>query len=515
MKASPLAPRRQVLLLTFLAAALQFWALDAQSLWYDEGFSVWLAQRPLSEIVARTAADIHPPFYYLLLHGWIALTGSSEWALRFLSALFAVLTVPLVWQLARRLIEQEAAAIAVALLVVLSPLLLWYGREARMYSLSLALLAATALVLLRLLGGRASRPDGSWQDVAAFAVLATVAVYTHFYIWFVLTAWAIVAGWVWLQERLGGAGRAGGSGLVPPHVTPTRLAPTIIAFAMPLLSYMPWLGITLRRLRSDRSYWEGTLSLREVVEQALASWMTGHTVYEGLAVPLGWLGGALALGGAVLLAWRVLRPQVAGWSLEKLPSFRKLPAWHWLLIVLWLLLPFIGLLALSWNRPKYHPRYLIFAAPAFLFLLGALIGWLWRRRWSGRLVGTLLLLGVLGIFLLADWNLFANPAYARSDWRALAHYLQAHRGPGEPILLISGHAYPVFHYYYPSREEVLYLPDEPTLDTSAVLGLTAAGRVAEKLEDAPGVWVVEWQDEVVDPEGVIHATLRAGGASVN
>ena len=75
-----------LLCLIFLATSLQFWALDAQSLWYDEGFSVWLSEKSLSEIVALTAADIQPPLYYLLLHGWIKLVGKSEFALRFLSA---------------------------------------------------------------------------------------------------------------------------------------------------------------------------------------------------------------------------------------------------------------------------------------------------------------------------------------------------------------------------------------------------------------------------------------------
>ncbi|MGB0389601.1 MAG: glycosyltransferase family 39 protein, partial [Ardenticatenaceae bacterium] len=140
-----------LLLLTLFSTTLQFWALDAQSLWYDEGFSVWLSQKPVSEIIAITAADIQPPLYYLLLHGWIRLTGQSEWALRFFSAFFAVLAVPLMWQVARRLLKQRAAADVAALLVALSPLWLWYGREVRNYSLGLALLLAAAWYLLPLL----------------------------------------------------------------------------------------------------------------------------------------------------------------------------------------------------------------------------------------------------------------------------------------------------------------------------------------------------------------------------
>ncbi len=217
-----------------------------------------------------------------------------------------------------------------------------------------------------------------------------------------------------------------------------------------------------------------------MADETLASWMAGHSVAEAIAVPLGWVGALLALLGALLLAARLRRPVRRSALLARLTPSPPLPFATWLLIVLWLLLPALGLFGLSWNRPKFHPRYLIFAAPAFLMLLGALVGWCAGRRWAGRLVGRLLLVGVLAIFLLADWNLFTNPAFAKADWRGVAHYLAAQRQPDEPILLVSGHAFPVFHYYFPLHAGVLYLPDSPTLDTTAVLGLDTGQRVAAR-----------------------------------
>ena len=495
MNTSRLQRAFKPLLLTFLAASLQFWALDAQSLWYDEGFSAWLAQRPLGEIVARTAADIHPPLYYLLLHGWIGLFGTSEWSLRLPSAMLAVLCVPLIWQVARRLLRQRAAADTAALLVAFSPLWLWYGREARMYTLVLALLLGAALALLPLLRDEEkgnSRPR--WLHTLTFAALAAAAVYTHFYAWFVLVAWALAAGVGWLLRR---------------H----RLsAPLVLAFALPLLAYLPWLRVTLQRLEADRSYWEGALSPLEVVREGLASWMVGHALFEATAIPIGWAGAALAAAGLLVLGWRAVRHSSQPWPRLLRSRLPPLPVQHWLLLLLWLVMPIVGLLLVSWDRPKYHARYLIFAAPAFFLLLSGLIGWGWSRRWAGRLVATVLTLGLLGIFLFADWNLYTNAAFAKADWRNLALLLQQQREPGDAILLVSGHAAPVFHYYYPSREGVIYLPDEPTLDASAVLGLETGGVLAEELQAAPGVWLVNWQDEVVDPEGVVPALLQAAGA---
>jgi mannosyltransferase len=486
-----------ILLLTLAAAVLQFLALDAQSLWYDEGFSAWISRLPPDEIVALTAADVQPPLYYLLLHRWIALAGDTEYALRFLSAAFAILAVPLLWQLARHLRLHQQAASAAALLVAVSPLWLWYGREVRMYSLALALLLSAGLPLLALFEFR-SGITRRWQHAAAFAALMTAALYTHYYVWFVFGAWALVA-------------------LVPGWRSRSRAfrLPLATAFVLPVLAFVPWVSVAAQRLTTDVSYWDGILSLRQVVESTLGSWMTGHTVQEALSIPLGWGGGVLALVGAVLLARRAGSPTVRGGLVERGLEAMSPRFYHWLLLVLWLILPFLALIAISWSRPKFHARYLIFAAPAFLLLLGALLGELWLRRWAGRVLSITLLACLVAVSLLANWNLFQNPAYAKTDWRGAVAYLEQHRQPDEPIVVVSGHARPVFDYYFGVQENVVYLPPSPTLDTTAVLNVFAATELAHRLQGAGVVWLLNWQDEVVDPEGVVPALLRlAGGTGV-
>src|SRR5512136_2892438 len=87
--------------ITLVAFALRVYHLSGQSLWYDEGFSVYLAQKSLAEITTRTAADIQPPVYYYLLHAWMLFVGRSEFAVRLLSVIFGTLSIPLVYRLAR------------------------------------------------------------------------------------------------------------------------------------------------------------------------------------------------------------------------------------------------------------------------------------------------------------------------------------------------------------------------------------------------------------------------------
>src|SRR5215210_7164648 len=53
--------------------------------WIDEGLSVGIADRPLSEIPAALRLDGSPPLYYVLLHLWISVVGTSEGGARSLS----------------------------------------------------------------------------------------------------------------------------------------------------------------------------------------------------------------------------------------------------------------------------------------------------------------------------------------------------------------------------------------------------------------------------------------------
>ena len=79
--------RSALVLVLFAAFALRLLNLTYQPLWFDEGWSVWFATSDLATMAARTAVDIHPPLYYALLHFWISLSGTGEFALRMFSVL--------------------------------------------------------------------------------------------------------------------------------------------------------------------------------------------------------------------------------------------------------------------------------------------------------------------------------------------------------------------------------------------------------------------------------------------
>ena len=58
-----------------LGFSLRLYGITSESIWLDEAFSIQLAKYDPVEIIRKTARDVHPPLYYLLLHFWINLFG--------------------------------------------------------------------------------------------------------------------------------------------------------------------------------------------------------------------------------------------------------------------------------------------------------------------------------------------------------------------------------------------------------------------------------------------------------
>jgi uncharacterized membrane protein len=126
-------------LLILVAFALRIAGILSQSLWRDEVDAVLFASAPLKEVLGYFARPgWNGPLYYLLLKGWLNLAGKGEFALRYFSLLFGVLSLPLIFRAAKRFLP-DPWALAVMLLSCFSPYLVWYSQEGKMYGLWLFL----------------------------------------------------------------------------------------------------------------------------------------------------------------------------------------------------------------------------------------------------------------------------------------------------------------------------------------------------------------------------------------
>jgi len=108
----------------------------AQSIWRDEAFSSLLSQKNIGEMLSLTAKDSNPPLYYLLLHYWMKFFGNSEIALRSVSLIFFCLGAYVFFLFLRNIFNHSSRRSAIYLsLFVVNPVLHYYAFEARMYTM--------------------------------------------------------------------------------------------------------------------------------------------------------------------------------------------------------------------------------------------------------------------------------------------------------------------------------------------------------------------------------------------
>ena len=192
-----------------------------QSVWFDEIYSIDLANQSWGDIVRLTAEDVHPPFYYWLLKAWMLLFGQSELALRSMSALLFGVSLGMTGLLLRKLFGAKTALMALPF-IVFAPFLLRYGFEIRMYSLA-SFIGVAATYLLVLVTEMAERKR-RWLLLAAYALLVVLGVYT---LYFMALVWIAHAVWIVLQAR--------------DKAKRSMAAEVIVAYVASVVLFAPWL----------------------------------------------------------------------------------------------------------------------------------------------------------------------------------------------------------------------------------------------------------------------------------
>lgn len=160
-----------------------------QSIWFDEGYSILLAKRPLMELLALTNVDAHPPLYYILLKAWAGVFGWSELALRSLSALLMAGVVGAGILLVKRLFSVRIA-LAVAPLLVVAPFLLRYGYEVRMYALASLIGIIATYVFVAALQAKTNKK--LWLLYGLFVALGMYTLYMTLVIWLAHAVWLFI-----------------------------------------------------------------------------------------------------------------------------------------------------------------------------------------------------------------------------------------------------------------------------------------------------------------------------------
>ncbi len=226
---------------------LRFWTRS--DLWLDEALTVNIARLPLHRIPGALRRDGAPPLYYVLLHFWMLVFGTSDIAVRALSGVFGVLALPLMWLAGAHVGGKARGAItslAALVLLATSPFAVRYSTEARMYSLVVVLVLVGYLALERALAAPAHRTG----PLVTVALVTALLLYTHY--WAIYLLAVVVALLMFRAVRTDGSAR---------QVTIGAL----VAVAAGGVLYLPWLPTLVFQLRHTGTPWADPASFGAMV----------------------------------------------------------------------------------------------------------------------------------------------------------------------------------------------------------------------------------------------------------
>jgi hypothetical protein len=393
---------RDIALVVGLAMVLRVWGLEDKNLWLDEAAS-WVTSRlRASELLASTAADIHPPLYYLMLKAWMSLAGDQLIGLRALSVLWGVAAVALGSLVARDVLARPLA-ITVAIWLAASPHMISYAQEARMYA------ALTATVLAAFIAYRAWVRSGYVRTAALvwYAVAAASSLYLHYFAAVLLTAlWAHLAATAIAQR--------------PAATRASVWRRWLAANLGVVLLYLPWLPVAIGHLERGQP-WRTPVPVSQAPTEVIIAAQTLLQGYTWGVPGWMWLTGlalqCLVLAGLLGLAWKVARESWTGDA--------------GLLAAIVVTSAALGGAILVAAGGMDLARYLSYVTP--LLAMAAALGWqtvAGRRAW---------LAGALAVICSAPWLAAYYRAPSRdSDVRPIVAFLASPAAERGPILVAPG-----------------------------------------------------------------------------
>ncbi|TSC53736.1 MAG: Uncharacterized protein LiPW16_317 [Microgenomates group bacterium LiPW_16] len=371
-----------------------------QSLWRDEAFSVLMSEPPLPEIIKLTVGDFNPPLYYFILHSWMRIFGNGEIAIRMLSFIFHLALVYVCYKFAKALKFSRLFTFYFLLFTFLNPMLIYYAFEARMYSL-LALLATTSMYFFY---------TKNWVP---YVLTSALGLWAQPFMVFVLLA----QGAYLLAKTEGQRGYL--------ILTKKLKKEYLISFLFIFLLFSLWLPVILFQLTRSGPMWIWPINWTTVTT-ILGDLFTG---YEGTPWDL----------------WNKMK--ILSLIILGLALFSRR-----LLFFLWLFLPVVLVLLISYFKPIYVNRYLIFAtvAEVFLIILGI-------SSIKNQLVRNLF--AIFFLLFTIFFNFWFPPLHKKLDLRMTVAEIKNLAKPADLVFSQTPLTFFEATYYFPDRSRVfLYNP---------------------------------------------------------
>lgn len=427
-----------VILIACLAlfAGISLGNMTRWSIWFDEAFGIYMIRFGFLDIARYTASDVHPPFYYWMLKLWTSVFGTSELAVRSLSMVALMGALIFMYLILRRAFSRRVAAGGLLMLSV-SPLLVRYAEEARMYGLVALIVTAATYVFLDVMEKPTRR---KW---VLYGLLVALGMWTHYF-----TALMWLAHWAYRAVTVS-------SQRFRPAVRALFSKEWVLTHVLAVGLFLPWLPSMWKQMHGvqDGGFWIPAVTLATppnfVADMFL--YRSADDVTNWMVV-LFW---ALALGLLV----------IGGMTIPKLARDEK-KIIGLLTIMSTVPVALLILLSMPPLRPAFIDRYLISSIIAIFALLGIVLAkavFSQKTRIPGIVVfvGFVLVsvLGISHVYATGNYNTVTkDPLPIRQTLRAA----QAEAAAGEPFVVGSVWRFYESYYYQTDRNPV-YLQAEDSL----------------------------------------------------
>lgn len=467
----PAAAPLTIAALVLIAYAVRIVFLGAEGLWRDEVDAIRFAMDPLPVVLDRfSEPEFNGALYHLALRGWLQLAGVNDFALRYLSVTFGVLLTPMVFVVARRL----GGGATAAALTAISPVLVWYAGEGKMYSMQPFALTLALYALLRATGTRAAR---RWWLVFAAATIASLSMHILSPLFLaVAAATALIRVPRWGRRQLLMLG----------------------AFALPLVALAPRAAALAEQFLAGRDFGHTRYGLDVIAQTLAANWVLG---LDGGAP---WFGVDSPAALTPTIRWTII---VGVLALAACGAFAGRNRRNAAILAAWLLLPAALLYMVSLRVPLFQPRYVLWCAPA-LYVLADLglrrIAALDSTRSTVRMIMAMLVVAFAGGIV----NQWQNPI--RPQVREAVQHIGRALQPGDGVVLQIPYMVHSWDYYMRS--------DPNAATTLTIEGLYTNAGMSEADVDAQlaglhdthtRLWLLESEAAMWDRRGLTRSWLDA------
>lgn len=412
----------------FAASASLFIGLN-QSVWFDEAYSILLAKHSVAEIIHLTGLDTHPPFYYLLLKGWASLFGWSELALRVLSVLSMSGALVASGLLVRKMFGNKIA-IGTVILLALSPLLLRYGFEIRMYSLASFIGVSATYCLYSAYKSKERRRK--W--LIGYSLLVALGMFTLYYL---ALLWIAHAVWV-VSLAIRHKWRV------------ASLASYLYAYIGALVLFLPWLPTFMGQVSND--------ALAPIGQPMNYEQLSGVLSFNALYRPTYGLTVILTVVIIMFIAAIV-------WAICKGSHVLRKRIDEVSLLGVYIGVPIVILMGISLIKSMYTERYLSHVAISLIMLIGIVISIALTQR-TTRSQRTAVIIAVYGTMLIGFYNVVAtgNFNFQRNEHPSVKQAAANIHDCGPDAQIIASDPYVMTELsYYVTDCQVYFVSQWPTL----------------------------------------------------